>query len=569
MVERYPDSKEFCVIGDGACCLNCLAAWIFLDPTQGPALGRDMNTHIAEYRNYYKDKLSFPLTITLAGGERKLFEEGEENLFFDTLVSSPEASYIWRESHDLIALTNFTNMQVEVVVYDQESNKIEEPTQEYNPDPDFPWKEDDANSPNDNHYQKMILLNYKNCHFNLILKEDHPLVRPASLLGIKISTPAPSDSSNVEATSGAKNGTGGGGSLKKNEELSCKICEDNFKNNPDFMNHLKNTHKDEYITHLETKLKEAALYTETVNKEKKESNIEIYRLVEDLEKMKIENKELKYINKGRNLTVKKTSSDSYDKQDEEELDSERDIIRGKQNGFRRNNPQNNSTQVFSCNECEYLPKDKKSLDEHKKRHIDLQIKCMKCGKPFLNDSDLQNHIINDHRKGSQLNCMLCDFQTNQRELLKNHINFKHTEEKNQEVKSCDQCSMQFMTIWNLKNHIRDVHGPQEDCYLYKQNRCKFNKSCWRLHKPGQSNESFTCFSCKENFKTINELMRHRKREHIELCKPCSPKEGSCRFENDPDRCWFLHEDFQQRGNKQAPPIENQLNQSKQLNKSSQ
>ena len=95
----------------------------------------------------------------------------------------------------------------------------------------------------------MILLNYKNCNFNLILKEDHPLVRPASLPGNKISTPAPSDSSNVEATSGAKHGTGGGGILKKNEELSCKICEDNFKNNPDFMNHLKNTHKDEYITH--------------------------------------------------------------------------------------------------------------------------------------------------------------------------------------------------------------------------------------------------------------------------------------------------------------------------------
>ena len=67
------------MIGDGACCLNCLAAWILLDPKQGPILGRDMNTHIAEYRRYYKEKISFPLTVTLAGGEIKVFQEGDED----------------------------------------------------------------------------------------------------------------------------------------------------------------------------------------------------------------------------------------------------------------------------------------------------------------------------------------------------------------------------------------------------------------------------------------------------------------------------------------------------------
>ena len=116
---KCPDSKEYFVIGDGACCLNCLAAWIFLDPKEGPTLGRDLNTHIAEYRPYYKNKLSFPLTITNGGGERQVFEEGEEDKFFDTLVTSSAASYMWRESHDMIAVSNFTNMEVEVIVYDQ------------------------------------------------------------------------------------------------------------------------------------------------------------------------------------------------------------------------------------------------------------------------------------------------------------------------------------------------------------------------------------------------------------------------------------------------------------------
>ena len=113
----HPDCVEFCIPGDGACCLNCLAAWIYLDATYGARLGRDLNTHLAQYREYYKNKLVFPLTITVSGGLLKTFDKGEEDDFFDYLRESPEASYMWRESADMIGLTNFTQMEVEVNVY--------------------------------------------------------------------------------------------------------------------------------------------------------------------------------------------------------------------------------------------------------------------------------------------------------------------------------------------------------------------------------------------------------------------------------------------------------------------
>ena len=77
----YQGSKEYHVPGGGACCLNCLAAWIYLDVKEGSALSRDLNTHIAEYTHYYIDKISFPLTITVAGGERIVFDVGEEEHF--------------------------------------------------------------------------------------------------------------------------------------------------------------------------------------------------------------------------------------------------------------------------------------------------------------------------------------------------------------------------------------------------------------------------------------------------------------------------------------------------------
>ena len=368
----YPDCKEFCVIGDGACCLNCLAAWILLDPTQGPVLGRDMNTHIAEYRPYYRNKLAFPLTITKAGGLREVFEAGDEDKFFDTLVSSPEASYMWRESHDLIALANFTNMEVEVVVYDQETKLVEEPTQQYKPDPEFPWNKDDANAPNDNHYPKMKLINYENCHFNLIVREDHPLVSPSIHPNTHVSkdTHTNDTSETVVEMKGKKE-------IKVTEKFLCKKCVNTFKNNHELNKHLKNNHKDDYITMLEHKLNETKKYRDVVINEKKVSDDEIHRLTEDLEKLKIENKELKTLSKANKSTVKKSPGDIYDRQDEEEFDSEQQIFQGKHKGFRRTGPQVQPIQIFDCTECEHSTSNKIKLDEHIQRHREKTFKLQK------------------------------------------------------------------------------------------------------------------------------------------------------------------------------------------------
>ena len=124
------------------------------------------------------------------------------------------------------------------------------------------------------------------------------------------------------------------------------------------------------------------------------------------------------------------------------------------------------------------------------------------------------------------------------------------------------CQLQFTTIWNLRNIKRDDYEKTEDCIFYRANKCKFGIDCWKLHTSSPNSEPFTCFSCKKGFNTMNSLMSHRKKEHIELCKPCMPKNEKCRFENMPDKCWFLHQDFQQGGRKHNPPLNvNQANKS--------
>ena len=107
---------------------------------------------------------------------------------------------------------------------------------------------------------------------------------------------------------------------------------------------------------------------------------------------------------------------------------------------------------------------------------------------------------------------------------------------------------------SLKNHIRDDHGKTEECVFYKANRCKFEQTCWKIHIAQTNKDPFTCFSCNTGFPNMNGLMSHRKKTHIELCKPCQPKNGNCRFENPPEKCCFVHQHFQEVMKKHNPPL---------------
>ena len=262
--------------------------------SKGPQLAKDFNTHLAEYRLYYKDKLAFPLTIIIAGGEMRVFDEGEENAFFDMLVTSPEACYMWRGSADIIGVTNFMQMSREVTVYNQHTNQVEE-IQKYEPDLNFPWKQEDANAPKLNQYSEMKLLNYKNTHFDLIVHKDHPLLShsPIEEPGecnivtqntTKNQTPTVTPNTTNESTNKAPYGE----TLVK--KYPCAHCGNKFEDKTKYYHHCKTDHEDEYITVLEKKMKES------------KENVHI--LVKDLEEVKIKNKELKTIRKVPNLTSK-------------------------------------------------------------------------------------------------------------------------------------------------------------------------------------------------------------------------------------------------------------------------
>ena len=137
------DSQEYVVKGDGPCFARTTAAHVYGDEDKGIELAMDLNTHLAEYRDYYEMKISadFSLKVTIGvKGESKVFQNSNE--YFNWLQESKKAAYMWRTCVDVIAMSNMAKMDIDISVH-QEGNKPE--LVKFKPDPELPWTEEDTN----------------------------------------------------------------------------------------------------------------------------------------------------------------------------------------------------------------------------------------------------------------------------------------------------------------------------------------------------------------------------------------------------------------------------------------
>ena len=134
------------------------------------------------------------------------------------------------------------------------------------------------------------------------------------------------------------------------KSFPCAYFEKKCIDNNEREGHIKSEHKDQYIYILENKLKE--------------SEAQLSKLVEDIEKVKCENKELKSIKIVNSPFAKESPGDKYDKEDENKLDSEKELLKGKYKGLKRVGPQVQSEQLFTCRVCGFKPKDQANMDSH-------------------------------------------------------------------------------------------------------------------------------------------------------------------------------------------------------------
>ena len=502
-------SKEVESTGNGSCLIGTTSLHITGDEEQTHQIARNLNTHLAQYRNTYLPKIAadFPFTITIGtNGKTKVFKKGEENKFFDWLAESEEAILMWRGCVDIIAVSNMLQMDVDCIVY-QEGKTPE--VRYFSPDPKFPWHEDDEDKPKNNEirkYNKMTILNYKDTHFNLVVEQNSMI--------------AESGTFSFQRKIGTKGTT-------KTTKDQVPSEDSNSIQNPN-----------EYIMILARKvetLEKALCHSQNENKklqERMHSNVTNY-----------ENKEFSL----------KCSECELSFQDNEAL---KNHLEKEHFNFK-----------FHCQTCKKGFNQKTNLFYHNKSHEGIQEvanKCFLCDINFKSQNLLTDHNIKQHPKendsdvnvesghndDSQHNCKECDFQTNDKSRIEKHVKLAHMplgQESEQQFNfKCVTCAQGFSIKSSLLKHRLDAHGKSKvKCRYSLDNTCKNGanngEKCLYDHTDGihKKNENLTCNICGENFKFQSQFLKHRKTEHPDTVPTCKTilKGEQCSFG---EGCGFSH-----------------------------
>ena len=506
------DSVVLKVPGNGLCGPGSAAAHLFQDYNFAQLLRRAMNVHVLENHEFYKDKGY--LCDDENPFEREVKDEApvkftDPNDLFAFLMS-PSSDYMYSDSEDFLIIANMYNMKVKIV-RDENPASITEIL----PDKDMKHTkvvDDEVVSPD------MTIIYESGNHFNLVVSRQSDLATLGTIThrdhGKKIPVAMKANSKQT-----------------KPNQTSFKDIEEN-----------KSLPLNEENVELKAKVESLIQFNEAITQQYRLAIIEMKTLKENLEYLKIENKNLKYFvdnNQTTGPSDKKsdTAEATKEKSDEETIKSR------------------------TCKECSYICTSNSHLNIHMKRHQDLSVRCRICKIPFKSDTELIKHKKKEHeRKSPEYNCMDCDFQSSSRGEFTNHRQQKHTPSSEITVViKCRNCDTTFQTKWQLMNHRRDIHPSNRMCKYYAENKCKFTtQGCWYKHEAPLSSNRFKCFTCDQEFENLNNLMMHKKHDHVENCNNCSKfVEGICQLTD--DRCWFIHnvneeEDFQEVQGNLPPPI---------------
>ena len=232
-----------------------------------------------------------------------------------------------------------------------------------------------------------------------------------------------------------------------------------------------------------------------------------------------ENKKLKAKTTVVNTDNPATSDKESDTTDEETLSS------SKSKGFKRTTPQNQSEKKLYCTICKVS---------------------------FRKENDLKSHMTS-HNKDGDWTCEDCSFQTNSEDKLRDHKIRAHKPQNSPSINqsneglqvteehktsksggsTCNLCNKDFIYRIDLSKHISDEHKTYKQCRNLgscSHPRCRYNH---KEYPPGTQ----ICYECGKTFKTIHQLMKHRKAEHkVQLCKEFL--KGNCGYSQ--EDCYFAH-----------------------------
>ena len=162
--------------GDGLCLPKAVALGIYGSEQAGEMLSKLINSHLSSGISFYRPYFSYPMHKKISDGKEIITVNNEEE-YMKFLKYDDRATYAWRGNLDITILSTLldANIRVLTVTYNEEFPLGYIEGIQHNPIREFFVGPQEANQ-NANLKKSVILLNEQNCHFNLLLPEEHPLV---------------------------------------------------------------------------------------------------------------------------------------------------------------------------------------------------------------------------------------------------------------------------------------------------------------------------------------------------------------------------------------------------------
>ena len=142
-----------------------------------------------------------------------------------------------------------------------------------------------------------------------------------------------------------------------------------------------------------------------------------------------------------------------------------------------------------------------------------------------------------------IQCEECSFKTDSESRLESHLRVTHRI-------ICFTCKDAFKTFSEMIEHRSVTHPSTKKCSNFPN--CERGDLCLYKHKGSKNdatqenhvqgiNDPIACRICLSEFHDKNEMMIHRKSDHLNIVGICKNIEAGLTCRKGPDHCWYRHD----------------------------
>ncbi|KAG2457226.1 ZFX protein, partial [Polypterus senegalus] len=200
----------------------------------------------------------------------------------------------------------------------------------------------------------------------------------------------------------------------------------------------------------------------------------------------------------------------------------------------KNHPEIMNRKKYQCTDCDFTTNKKISLHNHMESHklmnkAEKTSECEECGKEFSNAALLFAHKLVHRDKGStkMYKCKFCDYETAEQGLLNRHLLAVHSKSF---PHICVDCDKGFRHPSELKKHMRTHTGEKPYHCMYCEYKSADSSNLKTHIKTKHSKEMpYKCERCFQTFSEAEELLQHNfthEENKTHQCSHCDHKSSN-------------------------------------------